>query len=189
MPLPPLKLPWPGCDSSLPIIVVSARMEEGKLAINGDFSGIDWLAKPINETCLLGAVEKHLIGVAGHHLRVLHVEDDADLHQVTRAMVGEHYDFELATTLADARAMVALERFDVVILDLGLLDGSGWDLLLLLKKQEPVPTIIILSGTELSSTEAGKVEATLLKSRVSSHELLDAINISINSSKSGGRKP
>ncbi|MCX7185284.1 MAG: PAS domain S-box protein [Nitrosospira sp.] len=173
----------------LPIIVVSAGMEEGKLAINGDFSNIDWLTKPIDETRLLGTVEKYLVGVAGHRPRVLHVEDDADLHQVIRAMVGECYDFELATTLADARAMIALERFDVVILDLELPDGSGWDLLPLLKKQKPAPRIIILSGTELSSTEAGKVEAALLKSRVSPHELLDAINTSINSFKSGGKKP
>jgi len=117
------------------------------------------------------------------------VEDDADLHQVIRAMVGGCYDFELATTLADAHAMIALEWFDVVILDLGLPDGSGWDLLPLLEKQEPTPRIIILSGTELSSAEAGKVEAALLKSRVSSHELLDAINTSINPSKPGGKKP
>jgi PAS domain S-box-containing protein len=174
--------------ADLPIIVVSAGMEEGKLAINGDFSSIDWLAKPIDETRLLAAVEKSLPRETGQHLRVLHVEDDADLHQVIRAMVGGRYDFDLATTLADARAMIALERFDVVILDLALPDGSGWDLLPLLEKQEPAPRIIILSGNELSGTEADKVEAVLLKSRVSSRELLAALNSRIKLSKSGGNK-
>ncbi len=120
---------------------------------------------------------------------MLHVEDDTDLHQVIRAMIGERYDFELATTLADAHAMIALERFDVVILDLGLPDGSGWDLLPFLKKQKLAPKVIILPGTELSNAEASRVEAALLKSRVSPRELLDAINIRINSSNPGGNKP
>lgn len=168
--------------ANLPIIVVSAKMEEGRLAINGDFSGIHWLAKPIDESGLLSAVENQLPGENGRRLRVLHVEDDADLHQVVRSMVGGRHEFELATTLADARARVALERFDVVILDLGLPDGSGWDLIPTLRAQQPAPRIVILSGSEMTPDEAGKVEAVLLKSRVSTPDLLKAIQTSIHQS-------
>lgn len=169
--------------AALPIVVVSAKMEEGRLAFNGDFSGIDWLAKPIDESRLLAAVGKCRPQSNGMRSRILHVEDDPDLHEVIRAMGGSHFEFELATTLADARARIALDRFDVVILDLGLPDGSGWDLLPILRAQQPPPRVVILSGNEMSIAERKKVEAALLKSRISPGELLDAIKAGIHQSQ------
>ena len=172
--------------ADLPVVVVSAKMEEGRLAINGDFSGIDWLSKPIHQQHLLRVVERQLASTSELEPRVLHVEDDADLHQVIRTMVGKRFDFELATTLEEARARLMLERFDVVILDVGLPDGSGWDLLPIIRTQQPDARVIILSGTDMTAEEAHKVEAVLLKSKVSSRELLDAISVRIQSFKSKG---
>jgi len=172
----------------LPIVVVSAKMEEGRLAINGDFSHIDWLAKPINGTHLLAVVDRLVPKENDLHLRVLHVEDDPDLHQVIRAMVGERFDFELATTLHEAQVRVALERFDVVILDIDLPDGSGWDLLPEIRTRQPGTRVVILSGTEMTPDEGRKVEAVLLKSQVSPRELLDAIATRMRPGKPKGGK-
>jgi len=174
--------------ADIPIVVVSAKMEEGRLAINGDFSGIDWLAKPIDENRLLTVIDGMVSTVGTLHPRVLHVEDDADLHEVIRAMVGGRFEFELATTLSEARARVTLERFDVVILDLSLPDGSGWDLLPDIRQRQPDARVIILSGTDMTADESRKVEAVLRKSQVSPRELLDALNTRIQSSRTkGGR--
>lgn len=162
--------------AELPIVVVSAKMDEGKLAINGNFSGIDWLTKPINETSLLSAVGKHLTVKNGHRPCILHVEDDTDLHQVISTTVGERFDFELATSLHEARARLAEKNFDLVLLDLGLPDGSGWDLLPEIHAQQPDVPVVILSGEEIAMDEVRKVEAALLKSRVSPRELLDILN-------------
>lgn len=172
--------------ADLPIVVVSAKMEEGRLAINGDFSGIDWLAKPIDENRLLFLVDRLVSAVSEQHPRVLHVEDDPDLHEVIRAMVGGRFDFVLATSLSEARARVALERFDVVILDLNLPDGSGWGLLPDIRQRQPDARVVILSGTDMSADETRKVEAVLLKSQVSPRELLDALSTRIQSFKSRG---
>lgn len=172
--------------ADLPIVVVSAKMEEGRLAINGDFSGIDWLAKPIDENRLLTVVERQLSMTSAPHPRVLHVEDDTDLHQVIRAMVGKRFDFELATTLQEARARVAQECFDVVILDLSLPDGSGWDLLPDIRTRQPDARVVILSGTDMTAVEARKVETVLLKSQISPSELLDALSTCIQSSTPKG---
>jgi DNA-binding response OmpR family regulator len=174
--------------ADLPIVVVSAKMEEGQLAINGDFPGIDWLAKPIDENHLLTVVDGMVSTVGTPHPRVLHVEDDADLHEVIRAMVGGRFDFDLATTLSEARARVMLERFDVVILDLNLPDGSGWDLLPDIRQRQPDARVIILSGTDMTADEARKVEAVLRKSQVSPRELLDALNQRIKSIRPKGSR-
>jgi DNA-binding NarL/FixJ family response regulator len=71
--------------------------------------------------------------------------------------------------------MLALERYDVVVLDIGLPDGSGWELLPLIRKLEPAPRVVVLSGQDLSPQEAAQVEAVLLKSRVSQRDLLEVI--------------
>jgi CheY-like chemotaxis protein len=172
--------------ADLPIVVVSAKMEEGRLTINGDFSGIDWLAKPINEARMLDMLERQLSKVSVARPRVLHVEDDADLHQVVKAMVAERFDFELATTLREALARVAQERFDVVILDLGLPDGSGWELLPQIRAQQPDARVVVLSGTRMTPEESRRVEAVLLKSQISPNELLDALSSCIRPIKLKG---
>ena len=167
--------------ADLPIVIVSAKMEEGRLAINGDFSAIDWLAKPFDEHRLLAVVQGLLTQAGAANPRVLHVEDDDDLYQVVRSMVGGRFDFERATTLREALARVSRERFDVVILDIDLPDGSGWDLLPDIRAHQPEARIVILSGAETTAEEARRVEAVLLKSQVSPKELIDALGSRIRS--------
>lgn len=171
--------------ADLPIIVVSARMEEGRLAINGDFSAIEWLAKPVDESRLLQTLEDLLTTLSNTQPRILHVEDDADLHQVIRTMVGERFDFELASSLREARERLALERFDVIILDVGLPDGSAWELLQEIRARQSEARVVILSGTEMTPDEARKVETVLLKSQVSPRELLDALTRRIHNQTRG----
>jgi len=174
--------------TELPIVVVSATVEDGRLAIDGDFSTLDWLPKPLDEARLQSALEQALPRARSDQpQRVLHVEDDVGLHQVIRAMVGNRYIFEHAASLSDARTRLAMQHYDVVILDLTLPDGSGWELLALIRAQRPEPLVIILSGTELSHAEAGKVEAALLKSHVSPRALLDALNSRITKSKESAK--
>lgn len=65
---------------------------------------------------------------------------------------------------------------DLVILDIGLPDGSGLDLLPLLKNVGKSPTpVIIFSAEEVDGEIPGQVEAALVKSRTSNEELLSTI--------------
>jgi PAS domain S-box-containing protein len=158
------------------IVVISAKMEEGRLAIAGDFSEIDWLAKPINELSLLSMLGKRLDDNRQLLRQVLHVEDDADLHQVIKAMTGENFEFTLAESLQQARARLAEKKFDLVMLDIGLPDGSGWLLLPEIRILLPNARVIILSGENTKPDEARKVEAVLFKSQFSIQGLMQAIN-------------
>lgn len=144
------------------------------------------MAKPFDESRLLGVVDRLVSAVNQQHPCVLHVEDDGDLHQVIRAMVGGRFDLQQATTLQDARTHLALERFDVVILALTLPDGSGWDLLLEIRARQPNARVVILSGSDMAVDETRKVEAVLLKSQISPRQLLDAINARIHPTSSKG---
>jgi CheY-like chemotaxis protein len=72
--------------------------------------------------------------------------------------------------------MLANNVFDMVLIDLGLPDGSGADLLPLLKKdgEITIPTIIF-SGLYVGPDIAAKVNAVLEKSKTSNEQLVKTI--------------
>ncbi|MDH5204540.1 MAG: response regulator, partial [Hylemonella sp.] len=163
--------------SDLPVIVISASVEHGRLSVDGEYTAVDWLSKPFDERHLLAMMEQRFPKLRPDHpQRVLHVEDDSDLHRVVRAMASGAFEFEHAANLAQARAMLAKTRFDVVILDQGLPDGSGLELLPLLRELSPTTRVVILSGSELEASHANEVQAYLLKSNISPQQLLDALS-------------
>ena len=159
----------------LPIIVISARMQEGQQAIGAEFPEVEWLAKPLDQSRLLGLLEQRVSVARPSTPRVLHVEDDADTHQMVRAMAGDRFDLEHATNLREARARVALERFDAVILDLTLPNESGWSLLPAIHEQQPGARVVVLTGGDEVPGDGQWVDAVLRKSSVSPRQLLDAI--------------
>jgi len=167
--------------AELPIVVVSAAMEEGRLAIKGDFSGIEWMGKPIDQPGLLGVLDRMVSAEGSRLVRVLHVEDDSDLHQVIRAMAGDRFDFVLTTTLKEARVRLVQEQFDVVILDIVLSDGSGLSLVEAVRTHQPTARVVMLTGTDITADAARQVDAVLVKSKISPDQLLAAIHTSIQS--------
>ncbi|EXJ10037.1 ATP-binding protein [Nitrincola nitratireducens] len=114
-----------------------------------------------------------------HRPRVLHIEDDADLQAVINAMLGEQLELTSAHSLEDARRALSHAWFDVVLLDIALPDGSGWDLLPEIRASLPDAKIIVLSSSDLTSHELEKVDLALLKSRESVEELINQIGFGI----------
>ncbi len=64
--------------------------------------------------------------------RVMLVDDHADFRHLMTALLGREPDLEVvaqAGSLAEARSRAAAVKFDVAVLDLGLPDGNGADLI------------------------------------------------------------
>ncbi|HEX4574507.1 MAG TPA: response regulator, partial [Gemmatimonadales bacterium] len=62
-------------------------------------------------------------------MRVLIVEDDPELAGLVRdGLRAQRIDPTLATTFADGRERAALGSYDVIILDVRLPGGTGFDL-------------------------------------------------------------
>ena len=121
------------------------------------------------------AVERAVRGSLGDRARILHVEDDPDLQRVLAAIVDGYATVERALNLAEARERLARERFDLVILDLALPDGSGLELLPELGSLDPPTPVLIFSAHEVDKTVAGRVASVLVKSQTSNRELLERI--------------
>ncbi|PXW98836.1 PAS domain S-box-containing protein/diguanylate cyclase (GGDEF)-like protein [Sphaerotilus hippei] len=85
-----------------------------------------------------------------HPLRVLYVEDnrhDADLTRRALKAHGEHVALSVEPTLADARRALGRSRWDLLLLDMHLPDGSGLELLSELMQDHPDTAVIVLTGS------------------------------------------
>ena len=108
--------------------------------------------------------------------RILHVEDDSDLSTVIQAALGTRAEVVSAASLRAAEDLLRKEQFSLLILDPGLPDGNGLDLLDRLESPTagPLP-VLILSVTEVPQSVRRRVAATLVKSRVSESEIAATI--------------
>jgi two-component system, OmpR family, KDP operon response regulator KdpE len=87
---------------------------------------------------------------------VLVVEDDADIRAVLRTVLeGEHYRVVEAENAARGEAEARAHKPDLIVLDLGLPDRDGVDLIRSVRQSSPVP-IVVLSARTL---ESQKIEA------------------------------
>ncbi len=79
--------------------------------------------------------------------RILLVEDNADTaFALSRLLRRSGYEVRVESTAAAARKAADEESFDIVVLDLGLPDGSGLDLFRDLKLRFPLLIGIAISG-------------------------------------------
>ncbi|MCC6750569.1 MAG: response regulator [Deltaproteobacteria bacterium] len=89
------------------------------------------------------------------HLResVLVVEDDESLAgAVSRLLGGAGYEVLVAGLLADARSALAAKEFDVLVVDLGLPDGGGLDLVRELRGgRSDVPIVLMTASPSVDS--------------------------------------
>ncbi|TVP44414.1 MAG: response regulator [Halomonas sp.] len=157
-----------------PILVVTGSIQQGKVALEGDLNDVAWLAKPIQAPHLI-ALLKEQVNEQQKRLSLLHIEDDTDLHAVIRVMLNEHALCEQAVSVSMARSALETRNFDVVILDIGLPDGEGWELLEEIRHLQPSARVIILSGQSISESDQHRVETVFIKSRISPEQLLEAI--------------
>lgn len=163
-------------EKDLPIIVLSGKTDVRGAEFNGSSeSFIDWLTRPIDKDNFVNALKKALENNAKP--RVLHIEDDPDVIQVTKALLEDEVDFDSASSLKEARIKTDEHNYDLILLDLGLPDGSGTAILTEFNIKCPV---VIFSGLEISTEISNQVDAALLKSKTSNEQLLNTIKKILN---------
>ena len=175
----------------VPIIVISSFYEERtQKAAPPEIE--HWFAKPVQPEKLLSALaneqprarnEENSDGKA----RILHVEDDSDICHVVAMILGDSAQITTAATLAQARAHLRDDSFDLALLDIGLPDGSGLDLIEQLGACEPPVPTLIFSAREEEAETAFNVAAALIKSRTPNdalrakvEELLESKTVAIS---------
>jgi DNA-binding response OmpR family regulator len=159
----------------LPTIIVSGdRADREAMAGLGL---VDWIEKPVDMSRLQGALAQAIESAGDGGPLVLHVDDDPDLrHLVLEALEGR-CRLVSAESLAAARARLAEITPDLVILDVGLPDGSGLDLLgdLVDEEGRPIPVVVFSAQAFDEAKIAEAVDAVLVKSRTSLGQLVATV--------------
>jgi two-component system KDP operon response regulator KdpE len=89
-------------------------------------------------------------------IRVLVVDDEAAILRFLRpALVASNYEVDAAATVAETTKRIATDVPDIVVLDLGLPDGDGREVIRQVRAWSDVP-IIVLSARD---RETDKIEA------------------------------
>ncbi|MCF8150041.1 MAG: CHASE domain-containing protein [Burkholderiaceae bacterium] len=166
--------------SRLPVVVVTGVDDMDSATLSGTLTVADWLEKPIDAAHLIAALSRATREANGTPMsgaRILHVEDDADLCRVVAAQLEGLAEIVAAPTLASARKELELQAFDLVLLDLGLPDGSGLDLLPQIQGLPHSPQVVVFSASDIDQrAEAMKeIAASLVKSRTSNERLVQIV--------------
>jgi two-component system KDP operon response regulator KdpE len=87
--------------------------------------------------------------------QVLVVEDERDIRNILRALLeADHYRFIEAETAARGEIEARSHKPDLILVDLGLPDGNGVDLIRRIRTWSPVP-IIVLSARTMEDQKIG----------------------------------
>ncbi len=91
-------------------------------------------------------------------------------------------------TLEEARRQLVAQEFDLIILDVGLRDGSGLDLLPMLNRPDAraIP-VLVFSAQEVERSVADEVAGTLVKTCTTNEQLLQTITSLIRPERARGQ--
>jgi len=105
--------------------------------------------------------------------RVLHVDDDCDIRHVVAETLRGDAEVVPARSIKEARRALAAGNIDLAVVDLGLADGLGADLLPDLQNADgaAIPAVVF-SGQDAEPEIAEKVDAVLSKSQASLDRLV-----------------
>lgn len=164
----------------LPVVIVSVEERPFLPAMPSGLQVVDWVQKPLTpwriRQSLQRALEVAKKNATADQPMILHVEDDTDVLSLVADLLKTQGDVVCAKTVASAKHALAIAQPELVILDIGLADGSGLSLLPFLTDSQGkrIPTIVF-TGQD-GQPAAGRVDAVLTKSRVSLERLATEVD-------------
>lgn len=161
----------------IPVQIISGydRKREGL-----ELGAFDYIRKPVTKEVLLGAFDKIEEFGRKKLKRLLVVEDNETQNIAIRELVGNgDVKSSSAYTGKEAYEMLLKDDYDCIIVDLGLPDMSGFDLIEKIKERPEIKgiPIIVYTGRDLTTDEKNLLNklasAVVLKTANSQERLLD----------------
>ena len=79
--------------------------------------------------------------------KILVVDDEASIRDVLNDFFRRGgFDVRTAATIDEGRTQARETAFDLVLLDIGLANENGFDLISIFKRQQPAARVLILTG-------------------------------------------
>ena len=94
---------------------------------------------------------------SGKSLRILVIEDHSDtLQALSNLLTHFGHEISVAEDAESARRIIRSKEFDVVLADIGLPDGSGYDLIAEAKRKRPFKAVALTGFGAPDDIERGK---------------------------------
>lgn len=103
--------------------------------------------------------------------RILHVDDDPDMLRVLASAFDAWAVVYSTPSVQEARSALRFNQFDAAILDIGMEDGSGLDLVPELRLRRVDVPIFVFTAQEVELNQLKGVDRALIKSRASLDQL------------------
>jgi CheY-like chemotaxis protein len=175
--------------AQIPVHFVSA-LDAGERGMAMGAAG--YLTKPASRRDLVRVVQSLTPRESGDICRVLIVEDDTEqADSLARRLADDEIKIERAPDAGRALAALAKNRFHCVVLDLGLPDMDGLDLLRSIEEQcgSGAPPIVVYTGRPLTNAERQRLEAyaetVILKEGHGAETLLNEVRMFASRLRSG----
>ncbi|AEV99073.1 hypothetical protein A4D02_10960 [Niastella koreensis] len=161
----------------IPVQIMSGydRRKEGL-----ELGAFDFIRKPLTQEGVHGAFDRIQDFINRKLKKLLVVEDDPAQNKAIRELIGNgDIKSYSALTGQEAYNMLQSEQFDCIIIDLGLPDMTGFELMEKIKESEQLNRIpiIIYTGRDMNKEEARQLEnladTVVLKTTDSQERLLD----------------
>ena len=111
--------------------------------------------------------------------RILHIEDDPDLRAYIATLIGDDVEVTRTDSIKQARQLVMDEKFQLIILDMTLPDGSGMEIINYINSNKLNLPIIIFSGHEIIDN-IPNVKRVFLKNRHNTEDLINLVDSILN---------
>jgi two-component system, OmpR family, KDP operon response regulator KdpE len=122
--------------------------------------------------------------------QILVVEDEPDIRNILRALLGDHYRFIEAETAARGEIEARSHKPDLLLVDLGLPDSNGIDLIRRVRAWSTVP-IVVLSARAQEEQKIAALDAgadDYVTKPFSTAELLARVRAALRRNVRGGEQ-
>ncbi len=174
-------------DARTPIVLLSVDKRQDPAALPADAEG--WVANRHSDDALLNELARVLCG-PGENARILVIEDDVNLARVIgEVFLRDAIEVRLAHSLQQALDACFAFRPHLLVLDIGLPDGDGFNVVDWLRKHESLARLplVVYSGRDLSHDDCRKLTLGptqfLTKARVQPQQLEALVLTMLRSSR------
>jgi CheY-like chemotaxis protein/signal transduction histidine kinase/CHASE3 domain sensor protein len=172
---------------NVPVHFISGADEHSRARAMG---AAGYLRKPATQE-QIAAVLDALPAPAARARRLLLIDDLAEERRLVRELLREQkVVIDECARAEEALEKMAVQHYDLLVLDLGLPGMDGFEFLEAASKRGPMPPVVIHSGRELTREESLKLreytDSVILKSAPNTRRLLDEVTLFLHSIRRTG---
>jgi len=162
----------------IPVHIISSKDKNSETL---ELGAIGYLQKPV----LDGDINEVITSIDSFQKKkikdLLIVEDNKVHREALIELVGEGVNIKGVKTAHEAITEVKKEKYDTVVVDLGLMDGSGYEVCEFIKNSYPNLPIIIYTGKDITNDDKIKLQeysnSIIIKTANSNERILNEINL------------